>query len=90
MLKLKEILIFKDLIFWVFNATFNDITAIMWQSVLLVEYLLKTADLAQVRDKLHHIMLYRVHLTMNESGDRLYRKTSTENIDTGQMVPVEN
>jgi hypothetical protein len=33
----------------VFNATFNNISAISWRSVLLV-------------DKLYHIFLYRVHL----------------------------
>jgi hypothetical protein len=33
----------------VFNATFNNISAISWRSVLLV-------------DKLYHILLYRVHL----------------------------
>jgi hypothetical protein len=33
----------------VFNATFNNISAILWQSVLLVE---KTTDLSQVADKL--------------------------------------
>jgi hypothetical protein len=40
----------------VFNATFNNISVISWQSVLLVvetgEYPGKTTDLAQVTDKL--------------------------------------
>jgi uncharacterized protein (UPF0262 family) len=41
----------------VFNATFNNISVISWRSVLLVE---KTG--------VNHrqIMLYRVHLTLNE------------------------
>jgi hypothetical protein len=44
----------------VFNATFNNITAISWQAVLLVE---ETGVLggnhrpAQVTDKLYHIRL---------------------------------
>ena len=37
----------------VFNATFNNITAISWRSVLL-EYPEKTNDLSQVTDKLDH------------------------------------
>ena len=37
----------------VFNATFNNISVISWQSVLLVE---------ETTDKLYHIMLYWVHL----------------------------
>jgi hypothetical protein len=46
----------------VFNATFNNISAILWWSVLLVEYPGKTTDLPKVTDKLNHIMWYRVHL----------------------------
>ena len=42
----------------VFNATFNNISLIVWQLVLLVEeteYQEKTTDLSHVTDKPYHI-----------------------------------
>ena len=46
----------------VFNDTFNNISAISWWSVLLVE---ETIDLPQVTVQLYHKMLYQVYLTMS-------------------------
>jgi hypothetical protein len=46
----------------VFNATFNNISAMSWWSVFLVEETGETADLSQVTDDIYKKNLYRGHL----------------------------
>ena len=46
----------------VFNATFNNISVISWQSVLSVD---GTRVPEKTTDKFYHIKLYRVHLDMS-------------------------
>jgi hypothetical protein len=57
-------------------ATFNNISAILWQSVLLVEETgepgEKNTDLSQVTDKLYHIMLYQVLQSQNSVKFHIY------------------
>jgi hypothetical protein len=43
--------------FMVFNATFNNISVISWQSVLLVEETRVLGENHRVTDKLYHIMM---------------------------------
>jgi len=57
--------------FMVLNATFNNISAISWRSVLFVEYPEKITDLSQVTDKLY-LIIYHTSPRMG-SNSQLYK-----------------
>jgi hypothetical protein len=58
----------------VFNATFNNISVISWQSVLLVEETGVPGENPRpvgVTDKFHHKKLYRIPLHEQDSTSQL-------------------
>jgi len=60
-----------------FTATFKNIAATSWRSVLLM-YSENTTDLPQVTDKLYHIMLYWVRITLSRIRTRKLGGDSTD------------
>ena len=58
MINYLTVLVFKVMVVvMVFNTTFNNISVISWQSVLLVKETGENTDLSQVTDTLYHILL---------------------------------
>ena len=53
----------------VFNATFNNISAISWWPISLVKETRLSGEnhrLPEVTDKLYHMVLYRIHFVMSD------------------------
>jgi hypothetical protein len=65
----------------VFNATFNNISAISWRLVLLMK---ETTDLSKVTDKLYHLMLYC------PSGNRTPNVCGSEGFFGGRRIDSVN
>jgi len=70
---------------WCFNAIFKNISVISWRSVYWwrkLEYPEKPTDLSQVSDTLDHVVLYRVHLAVSGTRNKLIAQVSTQSVDS--------
>ena len=76
----------------VFNATFKNILALSWRSVLLVEETGETTDLSQVTDKPYHEIVYRVHLVINVVRTHIFKamnlKFDMQYIESNQHINI--
>jgi hypothetical protein len=88
--KVKKSLAYKELgvRVMVFNATFDNISAISRHSVWLVERNPeKTTNLSIVTDKLYHIIFYQVHLAINWVRTHIISSKSNYHMITTTTAP---